>query len=744
MSFKLILFLGVFVCLQTSSYLLAAQIGSNSELKRVPVRIGSDDDRSDAGHKPAGRPADLPFHHPNSPKDNSSFQIGAGIYDITGPAAEVGMMGYAMMGQVTSGINFRLRARAFVFADSTGNRIVFVSTDSCMIFTGVKQKVVEQLQKLYGNMYGYNNVMLSGTHTHSGPAGYAFYLMYDIMSLGFHPENFNTIVNGIVKAIQQAHNNLSSGGKILINSGELLDSNTNRSPSAYQNNPASERAQYKYNVDKLMVLLRLEDQSGKELGMINWFAVHGTSMNNTNTLISGDNKGYASYVFEKTKNGQSSLPGMGPFVAAFAQTNEGDVSPNTKGAFCPDGKPCDDAHSTCNGKSQECRGIGPGKDMFESTQIIGTNQFKQALALYNNASEQLTGSISYVHMFVDMTQVNVSAEWSGTGQTETTCSGALGDSFAAGTTDGPGDFDFKQGTNSSSTNPYWNFIASFISAPTPQEIQCQSPKPILLNTGDVTFPTLWTPAILPLQIFQIGQLVIVGVPGEFTTMSGRRLRNTVRQTLLENGYGNDTVVVIAGLTNAYSHYITTNEEYHIQRYEGASTLYGPFTLPAYQMLYSQLATALAKGSPVPPGPTPPDLTGKTPSFQPGVIYDDTPFFTSFGDVDTDVNPSYSVGDIVTVSFWGASPRNDFRTQDTFLTVEQQVSGNWQVILTDGDFDTQFHWQREDIAESLVTIDWAIGQDTQPGKYRIRTFGTSRDLFGNLTPYTGTSSTFTVQ
>lgn len=36
-------------------------------------------------------------------------------------------------------------------------------------------------------------------------------------------------------------------------------------------------------------------------------------MNNTNCLISGDNKGYASYLFEKYKNGNSSLPGIGMF-----------------------------------------------------------------------------------------------------------------------------------------------------------------------------------------------------------------------------------------------------------------------------------------------------------------------------------------------------------------------------------------------------------------------------------------------
>ena len=42
---------------------------------------------------------------------------------------------------------------------------------------------------------------------------------------------------------------------------------------------------------------------------------------------------------------------QGKFVAAFAQSNLGDVSPNTKGAKCIDtGLPCDRNSSTCDGK----------------------------------------------------------------------------------------------------------------------------------------------------------------------------------------------------------------------------------------------------------------------------------------------------------------------------------------------------------------------------------------------------------
>ena len=85
-------------------------------------------------------------------------------------------------------------------------------------------------------------------------------------------------------------------------------------------------------------------------------------MNNTNHLISGDNKGAASLMFEKSMN-KGQLPGKGPFVAAFASTNLGDVSPNTKGPHCMDtGLPCDLEHSTCNGKTQLCVASGPGNN----------------------------------------------------------------------------------------------------------------------------------------------------------------------------------------------------------------------------------------------------------------------------------------------------------------------------------------------------------------------------------------------
>jgi len=241
-----------------------------------------------------------------------------------------------------------------------------------------------------------------------------------------------------------AYQNMEDGN-IKINVGKLNDANINRSPTSYLLNPEEERLLYSDDgdTDKDMVLLKFTSLDDKtDFGSLNWFAVHGTSMNNTNTLISSDNKGYAAYALEQYMNGPDALPGTGPYVSAFAPTNLGDVSPNTKGAKCIDtGLDCEPYHSTCNGRSEKCIAFGPGNDMTESCKIIGDKQYQMAKSLIEGATEDISGPIDYRHTFVDMSKLNVTLS---SGETVTLCSPAMGNSFASGTTDGPGMFNFVQ------------------------------------------------------------------------------------------------------------------------------------------------------------------------------------------------------------------------------------------------------------------------------------------------------------
>lgn len=64
------------------------------------------------------------------------------------------------------------------------------------------------------------------------------------------------------------------------------------------------------------------------------------------------------------------------------------------------------------------------------------------------------------------------------------CLPAMGYSFAAGTTDGPGEFDFRQGTQTG--NKLWDSVRDLIAQPTAEDVKCQHPKPILLAAGRVS------------------------------------------------------------------------------------------------------------------------------------------------------------------------------------------------------------------------------------------------------------------
>lgn len=80
----------------------------------------------------------------------------------------------------------------------------------------------------------------------------------------------------------------------------------------------------------------------------------------------------------------------------------------------------------------------------------------------------------------------------------------------------------------------------------------------------MSFPYEWQPTIVPIQLAMWGSdLAVAAVPGEFTTMSGRRMRKTVSQAIREAGGAANTDVIIAGLSNLYSDYITTPEEYQV-------------------------------------------------------------------------------------------------------------------------------------------------------------------------------------
>jgi len=604
----------------------------------------------------------------SSPRPDEPWLVGAGIGDVTGDPWGVGMMGYGMRFQRTSGLHLRQRSRAFIVADrATDERVVFVVADIGMFFRNVREAVLARLDPRH---YRTDNVVLTATHTHAGVGGYSCYRLYNMTTDGFQPRTFQAIVDGVVASIERAERDLAPG-RLLVSRGELHDASVNRSPQSFDCNPDDDRRVFPDRIDPRMTLLRLE-RGGRTIGVIDWFATHGTSLSNRNTLISGDNKGYAAYHWERVVAGVRSLDDA-PFVAAFAQTNAGDMSPNVPDAT-----------------------RGPTPDDVENTRIIGRRQFDAAYALCNGPATEVVGGLATRLRHVRISHLDVGAEWCGDGRAHRTGSAVLGAAFAAGTKEGRGASFCHEGVDANRLL----FAASrgFGRLRTPLG-DAQLPKAMLLPVGLLG----WTADVLPIQVVRIGSLALVALAHEVTIVSGLRLRRTVAAAL---DVDVDDVVV-QGYANDYAGYLTTPEEYDAQRYEGGHTMFGRWQLPAYLQEVTRLALDVRDGA------TPSDDAAPAPARTPRTApprVRKTPLPTL-----VPLSPSYQPGDVVRLTQPVPDPRGALRS--SYLVVERRDGDEWQPVADDADWSTTIAWHPADGGRWTATMTWRVPDDAS-GVYRL--------------------------
>ncbi len=538
--------------------------------------------------------------------------VGVGRANVTDmavedPSSALPMQGWASPSQLSKtldtdsiGDKLPLMARAFILTDPTSNtRAVFVVADIWSCSIAVKQEVVRRLSfGLVEMPYQAANITIAGTHTHSGAAGYLHHFLYNAMATGFDPHVFESLVSGIVRAIELAHINLAPG-RVSVAQGLLGDITRNRSMPAFANNPTAMTARFPNAVDETMTQLLFEHEtaagSGKytPIGLLNWFAIHPTNMGKQSTAISGDNKGWAAHIVERDQ-------GKG-FVAGFANGCAGDVSGN----FIP-GQP--------GFKSVEVLKLPEHRDRMI---FAGERQADHASRLMRRKGAVMTGPITALEYRINLAS-------------RTGAVAALGISMAAGSVEDGGQGLVSEGvtlkditdpTNTSHGSSlaaalsagiamHLGHILSAVSALfsgnafhvlhraltfTPvtdaQMIVAHFPKPIMLTPG-AQYPDPWTPETVPLQLVRIGRFAMLGVPAEVTTVAGQHLRDAVADGLGQSGV---EMIAISTYTNGYAQYVTTAEEYDLQHYEGASTLFGRRTLGTIVNATTDLAKAVQTG-----------------------------------------------------------------------------------------------------------------------------------------------------
>ena len=641
------------------------------------------------------------------------MRVGRGIADITGEAADCGMLGYGHSRQRTAGIHLRLRARSFVIDDGT-RCVLLVVAELPLPMQNVTDEVLARLSRTFGDRYRDDNTLITTTHTHSGPGGYCGHLLYNLTTQGFHPDTFEAIVAGIVESVERAHADLAPADVSLAH-GELHDASANRSPTAFARNPSDDRAVFPNAIDPQTTLIRI-DREGRPVAALNFFATHGTSMTNDNLLVSGDNKGYAAYHWERLVEGADYLADdASAFIAAFAQTNPGDMTPNLDRR--------DVGRKT---------GIGPTSDEVENTRLIGQRQYDAAAALMGSGTP-IGNRVDSRLVYVDLGDVEVAPEFTPDGRPHRTSPPIAAASQLAGTDDGEGFPGFKQGRN-----PLVDALSARIYRRNARLRDAQAPKGLAMTGRLLNRVRPFIQTRVPVQLIRIGRLYLITVPGEPTIVSGLRLRRTVAAIV-----GAELAdVLCVGYSNAYIHYVTTPEEYDEQRYEGGSTMFGRWQLPALMQTAAALATALRDGDALDPGPRP--GPGDTLSWarHPG------PDAGLFGRVVVEPRSSYRQGQTVRADFVSAHPNHDVRRSGTYLEVQRRVDDQWVRVADDGDWCTTFRWRRNERRgvgrrASTATVTWTIPDATPPGEYRLVHHGSALAESGELAAFTGATRMFTV-
>lgn len=310
---------------------------------------------------------------------NTAYRFGSGIFDITGVIADTASPAWVNPQQVFNALHTRVYTRAFAIESPCNNRrLLFVSLDTGLMSEPLREAILAKVaaDQQLSQQYDARNIMLSVTHTHSDP------------NTGLAGDNggLAVLTNGTFAAMRNAVANLAAHpetGSIRFATGELLNTNINRSKPAFENNPAAERQAFlntrgeEVQVNKRMVQLEFYRPDGSLPGLINWFGVHPTVIGPTQSFVSGDVKGAASLGFEKLMGTDYRAdPATGTFVAAFAQADEGDASPNIFIEQFPHPDPR----------------RGGGVDDLDSNAISALKQFARSLELFGTG-EAVTGPV---------------------------------------------------------------------------------------------------------------------------------------------------------------------------------------------------------------------------------------------------------------------------------------------------------------------------------------------------------------
>ena len=487
------------------------------------------------------------------PVASGQFQAGAARVDIT-PMPGYPMGGHSLAGQIGRGWWTRLQAKTLYLEDAQGRAIVLVSCDLWALPGGLADRVAERVRSdPRGRHLGREQIILAATHTHQSPGNFSsspFFNAYASLQPGFDPGLFDFLVERISQAVLSAAQ-ARQPARFFFNEKAVAGLFRNRSFEAFTLDPESRdllaanaalplgkvSSEYPHPeawraVHPAVAVLRAEKlaRPGAVIGAAAFLAVHPTAMSHLTEVYQADLFGVAARLVEQKLSADSP-----DAVVALFNGAEGDVSPYW-----------------------EKQGRGDGLRMGT---LLASN-----LTELLTGGQPVAGELSWRFARFPVAGREFTDEGGRLCRTDTRAE--VGVPSIGGAEDGRSayyDLGWREGSR----------------GPRDPKHPEQGPKrpaisPEFLSAMPNAFLTRLVtrlkppPHEAPLGVYRLGPLLLATLPGEVTTVQGRRIAAQLACVC----QAAPAKVLLVGLANEYLYYFATPEEFEAQHYEGSCTLYG--------------------------------------------------------------------------------------------------------------------------------------------------------------------------
>src|SRR5436309_1305276 len=165
----------------------------------------------------------------------TGYQAGWAKREIAVSPRGHAMQGYGRWTHRARGARTPLYARALYLRDSEGAALTFCCLDLGYVTHSMRSGVTGAL----GPDFDPDTLVLTCTHTHSGPGGCGHEALYNVVVPGFVPEHLRAVVDACVGAITEARDSAAPTELGLAN-GPIPDNVPvawNRALRAYNRNP---------------------------------------------------------------------------------------------------------------------------------------------------------------------------------------------------------------------------------------------------------------------------------------------------------------------------------------------------------------------------------------------------------------------------------------------------------------------------------------------------------------------------